>query len=246
MKAIWFCLMIVVLAGFTLTLPLTDARGTTQRAEADSTSNKASTKVGSAPAENKPAKVAADAKANRDTPISTEMEAEVTSFVREHHRELLELLTGLKKNLPQEYERAVRELSRQRHRLNQLEGRDRYASELELWKAQSRARLLAAKVQMDDDEGLRQELRAKLAEIYDLRTAVLERDRERAAERLAKLDEQLKSLRKDRATKLDEQLSTLTKTTQKRTKPVKTSARDAQPASGTKTTVKKLSPKTID
>jgi len=138
---------------------------------------------------------------------------------------LLDVLARLKENVPKEYERALRELHRHRLRLQQMEGRDRYAAELQLWKAQSRARLLGAKVQMGDSDRLRKELRQTLADIYDLRAGIIQRDRDRAAERLQRLDEQLEALQKDRDASLEKQLLALTKPVPKRTKPVKTSAR---------------------
>jgi hypothetical protein len=173
-------------------------------------------------------------------------ESEVIGFVHEHHHELVEVLAHLKKKVPKEYERAVRELSRQRLRLKQLEGRERYAAELRLWKAQSRVRLLGAKVQMGDDESLSNALREKLAEVYNLRASLLKRDRDRTAERLTKLDEQLQSLRDGRGETLEKQLLALTKAAQKRKKPVKIRAKNAKPASGTKTPAKNSSSKTID
>ena len=168
--------------------------------------------------------------------------------VRQHHRELRDVLAHLKENVPKEYERAVRDLNRNRLRLQQLEGRDRYAAELELWKAQSRARLLGAKIQMGDDEGQREALRKTLVKVYDLRTTLLQRDLDRTAERLKRLEKQLKSLRKDRDQNLEKQLLALTKTktTSKRNKSIKTSARKAKPATNKKTPAKKTPAKTID
>ncbi len=179
-------------------------------------------------------------KTKRDVPITAEMEAEVKGFVRQHHRELVDVLERLKENVPKEYERAIRELNRQRLRLKQSEGRERHAAELQLWKAQSRVRMLGAKAQMGDDASLNDALREKLAEIYDLRTTLLRRDRERAAERLAKLEEQLRALEENREKTLEKQLLTLTKSAQKRTKPVTTGGRSGLPAAGSKAT-KKLS-----
>jgi len=193
-----------------------------------------------------PGRNSGDAKSKRNTPITPEVEADVRAFVRQHHPELLDLLTHLKDNVPKEYEQAMRELNRHQSRLKQMEGRERYTSELQLWKAQSRARLLAARAQMDDDDSHREALREKLAEIYDLRAAILKRDYERTAERLKKLDEQLKTLRSDRERNLEKQLAALTKTAPKRGKSSKAGVRDAKPTSKTTAPVKKLSKKTIN
>jgi hypothetical protein len=140
----------------------------------------------------------------------------------------------------------VRELDRNRLRLKQFEGRDRYPAELKLWKAQSRARLLGARLQMGGPDDLRDALRRTLAEVYDLRATLLQRDRDRTAERLKKLDEQLQSIQKDRDKTLEKQLLSLTKATQKRDRSVKPNARKAKPATSNKTSNKKSSTKAID
>jgi len=192
------------------------------------------------------AKKASSAKSKRAVPVTAEMEAEVKIFVGEHHRELLDVLAHLQENLPEEYERAVRDLNRTRLRLRQFQGRDRYDSELALWKAQSRTRLLGARAQMDDDVALREALREKLSEVYDLRATILQRDRDRAAERVRKLDSQLEALRNDRDQNLEKQLAELTNPAKKRNKAVKTSAQNASPTPRKKASVKKSSSKTND
>jgi len=188
----------------------------------------------------------AAAKAKRQVPVTAEMEAEVGKFVSEHHRELVDVLARLKANVPEEYERAVRDLNRNRLRLQQLEGRERYADELELWKALSRARLLGAKVQMGNDEALREALSQSLAKIYDLRAKLVQQDRDRAAERLKRLDEQLETLRRDRDENLEKQFIALTKVSPDRPKPVTTNARGEKPAANQKNPIKKSSAKTIE
>lgn len=235
--------LVLVISISAIALPLTDASDS-DTAKAGDSGRQSS--AAPAPVRKQAAGNAAAAKSKRVVPITAEMEAEVGKFVREHHAELVEVLAHLKANLPEEYERAVRDLNRNRLRLQQLAGRDRYAAELELWKAQSRARLLGARVQMGSDDRLRDALRETLVQIYDLRATLVQQDRDRAAERLKKLDEQLDLLQKDRDENLEKQLAELTKTTQKRTKPVTTSARNAKPAPSRKTPVKKSSTKNFE
>ncbi len=243
----------LVLALFAFAVPLTGANDETKRdpknrkqrddagsvvvAQAPSKQDKpprAKVTNPKAAPQTKTAKKSAAAKSKRLVPITAKMEAQVGKFVREHHRELRDVLAHLKVNVPKEYERAVRELNRNRLRLQQFEGRDRYAAELELWKAQSRARLLGAKIQMGDDDGQRDALRETLVKVYDLRTRLMQRDRDRVAERLKKLDEQLRNLQNDRDKNLEKQLLALTRSTPKRTKSVKTSTRKAKPATNKK------------
>jgi hypothetical protein len=254
-----------LLALFALALPLTGANDTTKPDPKDrphrddaglvlvaqASSQQDKTRQGKATnpkaaSQKQPAKNSAAAKSKRLAPITAKMEAQVGKFVREHHPELHDVLAHLKVNVPKEYERAVRDLNRHRLRLQTLEGRDRHAAELELWKAQSRARLLGAKVQMGDDKGQREALRKTLVQVYNLRVALLQRDRDRSVERLRKLDDQLESLQKNRDKNLARQLLTLTKTSSKRTKSIKTSARKTKPASNKKSPAKKSPANTLN
>ncbi len=248
----------LVLALFAIALPLTGAHDTTQAdqktqvqsantglaqvaqtAPKQGKRSKANATNQSETARNQPAK-STTAKSKRLVPITAKMEAQVGKFLREHHRELHRLLPNLKKDMPKEYEKAMRDLNRNRLRLEQLEGRERYPAELELWKAQSRARLLGAKLKMGGAKGLRDALRDTLAEVYDLRTTLLQRDRDRTAERLKRQDEQLRNLQKDRDKILERQLTALSKPKSKRNnKAIKTSARKTSPVSSKKPTVKK-------
>jgi hypothetical protein len=144
--------------------------------------------------------------------ITPEREAAVMTFVKRHHPELTELLIHLKENAPKEYDRAVRELLRTSERLAQIQERDSLTYELELqsWKARSRAQLLAARLQMGESSELREQLRAALNEEYDLRLQLLERDREKAADRLKNLGEQIDRISQRRAEEIDRQLKQLT------------------------------------
>jgi hypothetical protein len=139
--------------------------------------------------------------------ITPEREAAAMTFVRQHHAELSELLIYLKESAPREYERAVRDLFRASERLAQIQERDSAAYELELnlWKARSRAQLISARLQMADDPQLRDELRAALTDEYDLRVRVLKYDRERLADRLRNLDEQIGRLEARRAEFIENQ-----------------------------------------
>lgn len=125
--------------------------------------------------------------------ITADEEAAAVAFVKQHHKDLFELLIHLKEGMPQEYERAIRDLSRASDRLAQFEKRDsgRYQLELQLWQAESRRQLLTARLQMGYDESLLSELREVLKEEQNLELAVLRHERERLAGRIAKIDEQI-------------------------------------------------------
>lgn len=132
--------------------------------------------------------------------------------MQQHHPELAALLVYLKDNRPSEYQKAVRELFRISERLATTQERDfeRYQLELELWKSQSRSQLLAARLKMGNNPALREQLRASLGEQHDLQKAILQRDRDRLAERMEKLDEQIERLGSNRQQQIEKQMLLLT------------------------------------
>ncbi len=144
--------------------------------------------------------------------VTPEREAAAMTFVQQHHPELAALLVYLKDNRSSEYQKAVRDLFRISERLATTQERDfeRYQLELDLWKSQSRSQLLAARLKMGDNPALREQLRASLGEQVDLQRAILQRDRDRLADRLEKLDEQIERLGSDRQQQIEKQLLWLT------------------------------------
>jgi len=145
--------------------------------------------------------------------ITAEREAAAMAFVKEHHPELADIVNHLKESSPKEFERAMRDLSRASERLSQIRQRDEEAYELELkiWQARSRAQLLNARLQMSDDEDLRKQLRDALTEEYDLRLQILSRDRDRFAERVKSLDQQIDRLTRWRDEGIEGQYQQMTK-----------------------------------
>ena len=147
--------------------------------------------------------------------ITPEKEAAVNAFVAEHHPELAELLKhlkGIKNQRP--YERAIRELYTASERLANLQKSDsgRYELELKAWKVKSRIQLLSARLTMKDDEQLKNELKAALAEQYDLRREVLSLERNRIQDRLQKLERDLAGYDSRREEVIEKQFKQLTST----------------------------------
>lgn len=162
---------------------------------------------------------------NMPMAITPEREAAVMTFVKLNHEELAGLLTHLKENQPKEYERAVKELHRTTERLAQIKERDsvHYGLEVDLWTAQSRVQLLTAKLKMGSSAPAKDELRDALADQLDARLAVLRHQRQRAADRLNRMDGEIAKLEADRQTMLERQLDTLTASAV--TKPAKRGAK---------------------
>jgi hypothetical protein len=144
--------------------------------------------------------------------FTPQREAGAMSFVQQHHPELASLLTKLKRTNAAEYEQAIRELFRTSERLAQVQERDpqRYALELELWKVESRIRLLAARLTMGgESEVLRQRLRTLLEEQFELRLARQRLDRDRTAERLQRHEEAIVRMEQNREKQLETALRRL-------------------------------------
>jgi len=152
---------------------------------------------------------------NKPTPmnVTPEREAAVQTFVERNHPELAELLTHLKANKPQEYERAIRELHRITERLAGIQERDRtqYDLELKLWTAQSRVQLFTAKLRMDSTGELKNQLRDALNAQAEAKVALLKHERIRVTARLNRIDADIAQFENDRQKVIDKQMELLTR-----------------------------------
>ena len=116
--------------------------------------------------------------AANSTPVDPTREAELLTFVREHHAELADLLAQLKPQDVAKYQAALTDLDRDFKRLDQLRQRSsaNYENELNLWKSRSRVRLLAARLSMTGDAAVREELKAALRDLRQQELAALDRE----------------------------------------------------------------------
>lgn len=163
--------------------------------------------------------------------VTAQQEAEVLQFLRQHHTELAELLGHLQLSRSADYYRAIRDIGHARERLRQFEKGDgeRYELELQSWVIQSKIQLLVARLAMSDSQSLRDELRNLLAEQFDLKLRFSQVERDRTAERLRKLDEQLRRLADSRVELLEKEFLSLTKSSE-RLKAKRKDAAAAKPA----------------
>jgi phytoene dehydrogenase-like protein len=163
--------------------------------------------------------------------VTAQQEAEVLQFLRQHHTELAELLGHLQLSRPADYARAIRDIGHARERLRQFEkgDGDRYELELQSWVIESKIQLLVARLAMSDSESLRDELRRLLDDQFELKMRLSQIERDRTAERLQKLDEQLRRLADNRAELLEKEFLSLTKSSE-RLKAKRKDAAAAKPA----------------
>ncbi len=143
------------------------------------------------------------------TPLTLERESAAIKFVAEHHPELAELLAALKPTSPAQYAQAMHDLSRASERIELARSRDprRFELELQLWKTQSRRDLVAVRLRMTRTAELEAQLRQLIQEHLDTQQALLRLERERVAERLRKIDEQL--TRENRVEMVEQQFQQL-------------------------------------
>ncbi|MFT5325950.1 MAG: hypothetical protein ACI8P0_003824 [Planctomycetaceae bacterium] len=132
----------------------------------------------------------------RDVSISKERAEAAMRFARKHHSELAELLEGLRKSNGRHFQAGLRVLTRDAERLEKMVDRkdERYPVSLNLWKLDSRIRLEIARLSMSPGEDFEPRLRPLMEERQLARVRLLQMERRRSAERLAKYDEQLKTL----------------------------------------------------
>lgn len=165
------------------------------------------------------------AKEDRQPGFTPQREAAALSFVRQHHPELGDLLTQLKSGNKREYQRAINELFVASERLAQSQERDpiKYELDLQVWKLDSRIRLLAARIVMNDNDLLEAELKDLLVRKIDVQLELQMLDRQRVSARLEKLDANIERLRKQRENEAQKSLSKILAEIQK-TRPAKKSA----------------------
>lgn len=134
------------------------------------------------------------------------------AFAKKHHPELEKILRQLRGMDQKEYAKAIRELYRVSERLSLLESRAPhfYQVQLDLWKANSSATLLAARLQLNPgNEDLRQEFRAALERKFETQVRVNAEELARARERVQRLEQNLERLERDGPQMIERQMRQL-------------------------------------
>jgi hypothetical protein len=157
--------------------------------------------------------------------LTADQEAQAVAFIKQHHGELVDLVTKLKKTNQKQYEKAISDLARTSKTLAETEQRDprRYELDLKAWQTQSRVQVLAARMSMEKTPELEAELKAALREQVTIRLAQHEFERERLASRIEKLDAtiaRLKEAKDEEANKAFDRIAKGLPAGRKQTKPV--------------------------
>jgi hypothetical protein len=170
-----------------------------------------------APPTAKPALPPSASKPDLRPTFTPEREAAALAFVSAHHPELLKVLEQLKGMQLGEYESAIRQLFQTSEQLSRTKDQDeaRYLLDLEEWKIKSRIQLLVARAGLSEDESQDQQLHDLLSKQADLRLARINLERDRATERLKKVEDQLAKVKTDRDAEVEKQFTNLMRSVNK-------------------------------
>jgi hypothetical protein len=131
--------------------------------------------------------------------FTEEREAAALCFLRKNAADLLALLEPLKKNNPPRYQREIRAVFQVAEMLADLEDDPRRQTlELEIWKIESKAHALAARMPAQPETERNKteaELRKIASELVDLDTRVLELKAEQAEKELIEIRDELAKAR---------------------------------------------------
>jgi hypothetical protein len=132
--------------------------------------------------------------------LSADREKAALDFAREHHPELSDLVQKLRTENRRAYDKAIRDLTVARDRLNRLKkvAPQQYVLALAAWKLDSRANLLAARMTMSQDPVLESDLKAVLRERVDVRLQELHAEQSRLEDRLGKVKSIIQTIETDR------------------------------------------------
>lgn len=176
-------------------------------------------------------KTGADEARKPGNSLTGEQQTQALGFARSQHPELADLLEKLRDNDPKEYGRALQDLFKAQQRLFRLADKapQRYALELNLWKVESRIRLVMAQMVMGEDATQDETLKSLISERRQLKIELLQLDRGQSAERLANLDRQLEQMQRDPQGDTEKELAKLKQNVGKQAKATKTKRDKANP-----------------
>lgn len=135
-------------------------------------------------------------------------EALALDFVRSHHPELGELLSVLKEMDSNQYQTAIRDITRARKRIESLAKRSPELQEIELqgWVIQSKIDLFLAKAVASDGKWSRSDLKGLIEQRVSTQKKRLKVEKENLTVRMQQIDESLSKLEGKEADRVEQQL----------------------------------------
>ncbi|MDB5334659.1 MAG: hypothetical protein JWN70_278, partial [Planctomycetaceae bacterium] len=179
--------------------------------------------------------------AKNNQEMTPEREQSALDFVEQNHPKLAKLISLLKTSNPKEYQRALKELYRTSDRLAGIRTKDpaRYELELDAWKLQSHVRLLAARMTMEDDPEIEQELRGMLKKKAENQLKLLQNERESLQARLKQVETQIERSSKSQDEFVQQEYDRLLKRTEREKQAFVPKANPGKPAGNKKGNVTK-------
>jgi len=125
--------------------------------------------------------------------LTADDEKQALEFAEKHHPEIADLLKKLQRSSPKGFERGIREIHTAVQRIERYRDKQpaRMEAEIDNWKRDSEIRLLTARWLMSQDPVLEKRIRTLLRERQEQRIERLQAERDKLAERLQHLDNQI-------------------------------------------------------
>lgn len=136
------------------------------------------------------------------------IEEKALTFVQQHHSELRELLSVLKAMDADQYQTAIRDITRARKRIESLSKRspEMQSVELQGWIIQSKIDLFLAKAVASDSKWNRDELRDLVQKRLDNQKLRLKVEKENLETRMKQIEESLSKLEGKETDRVEQQL----------------------------------------
>jgi hypothetical protein len=210
------------------------------------TSAPVKTSVDAKPAKSTPATKPAGEKTQADhPPFTAEDEALALEFARQNHPELAKLIKNLATKNPNQYNKAVQELIRNRTRLEKVKERSqpRYDRDLALWVVDSKIRLLVARMVVKDGQVDDEQLSQLLHEKREVEIRYLTHETERLAADSKKMSERSEKMHRE----LSEKQSSIDEwVTSEKVRLLQSAKNSRKPLPNIKTNSAKKSPPAIE
>lgn len=175
-------------------------------------------KVEDQPVLNEPVKKKTRGKKNNGSPVSKERRQMLEDFVRNHHPELESILKKLRDGQRRKYNEAMKGLDQSVAKLEKVEERspNRYEAALENWKLESRIKVAAARLKLNESKAAREKLESLISSLFDSTLRRLKEDRTNMAERLKKMDQRIAEMESDRSIIIQRRIKSATRGAKKK------------------------------
>lgn len=163
------------------------------------------------------------AKKNNGSQLTEKRRQVLEDFVGAHHPELESILKKLRDGQPRKYNEAMKGLDQSVAKLEKVREKspNRYDRVLENWKLESRIKVAAAQLKLNESEAAREKLESLISDLFDSTMRRLQEDRANLVERLEKIDRRIAEMETDRATIIERRIKSATRSGKRKKEPKK-------------------------